>query len=90
MVKPSEESLKIKTKQPKGCQGYNNRKRKETEMKTYEIKNERKWLAIWEALNDTTISFASYAYKCITVFDDAKAEELEKQMKACRIGFEEV
>lgn len=57
---------------------------------TFEFKNEKNWLRVWEALNDTAIHFASYGYLAITIFDEVKAEEVKKACKDARIAIKEI
>jgi len=45
---------------------------------------------MWEALNDTAIHFASYAYKAITIFDDDDAEAVRNTCKNHDIKVKEV
>lgn len=59
-------------------------------MFTFEFKSKKAWLAVWESLNDTSAKFASYAYKCITVFSELWANEIREQCDACGIKFKEV
>lgn len=59
-------------------------------MTTFEFKSEKNYIRVWEALNDTAHHFASYAYKAITVFDDAVAAEVKEACKKARIAIREV
>ena len=57
---------------------------------TFEFRSKESWLAVWESLNDTTAKFASYAYKCITVFSERWANEVRESCEAAGIKFKEV
>ena len=59
-------------------------------MFTFEFKSKKSWLAVWESLNDTSAKFASYAYKCITVFSEFWANEIREQCAACGLKVKEV
>lgn len=59
-------------------------------MVTFQFASKRSWIAVWEALNDTSADFASYAYKCITVFSERWANEIREQCAACGIKIKEV
>ena len=57
---------------------------------TFEFKSEKNWLRVWEALNDTAYSFASYGYKAITVFSEKGVEELRAVLKDNKIAYNEI
>ena len=57
---------------------------------TFEFSSETSWLAVWEGLNDTSAKFASYAYRCITVFSEHWADEVRKECAAWGIKVKEV
>ena len=57
---------------------------------TFEFKSEKNYLRVWEALNDTAYSFASYGYKAITVFSEKGVEELRTVLKDNRIAYKEI
>lgn len=59
-------------------------------MVTFEFKRVKDFLAVWEALNDTTAKFASYAYRCITVFSEHWANEVREFCEARGVKFKEV
>ena len=57
---------------------------------TFEFANEKKWLAVWEALNDTACKFASYGYKAITVWGEAAINMVREECKMCGIKVKEI
>ena len=59
-------------------------------MTTFVFRRDRDWREMWEALNDTAIHFASYAYKAITIFDDDDAEAVRNTCKNHDIKVKEV
>ena len=57
---------------------------------TFEFKIKKHWLAVWEALNDTAIKFASYGYKAITVFGETAINMVREECEACGIKVKEI
>lgn len=46
-------------------------------MITFELKSKRAYESLWEALNETAFDFASYQYKCITVWSETVANMIK-------------
>lgn len=59
-------------------------------MTTLEFRTEKSYLRIWDALNDTSVHFASYAYKAITLFNDKDAEMVKEACDDAGIKYKEI
>lgn len=57
---------------------------------TFEFASEKKWLAVWEALNDTACKFASYGYKAITVWGETAINMVREECEMCGIKVKEI
>ena len=57
---------------------------------TFEFKSEKHWLAVWEALNDTAVKFASYGYKAITVWGESAINMVREECESCGIKVKEI
>lgn len=57
---------------------------------TFEFRSEKSYRKVWEALNDTAVSFASYDCKKITVFSKMGAEMVREACIDAGIKFNEI
>lgn len=57
---------------------------------TFEFRNKRDWLLVYEALNDMAVKMCSYAYKCITVWGDKNIAMVRENCEEVGIKFKEV